>query len=150
MTEYLYDLGLIFTQNKLEKLLSNNLSELDLKLSCIKKLYSNQSTLYLRTTLQDLFMFQINKDKISVWNYSGGILIINSLKIPNNGWTLNYTIEYIFKALDNFTNGWLVCSGCSRAIRYEDAKNNVSQSGFFCDGCWNEKYKSLAKKERYD
>jgi hypothetical protein len=152
MTDHLYEIGIIFTQRELENLLLNDLQELDLKLNNIKKLYSNQSTLYVKTTLQDLFQFQLNKNKIFVWNYSGGILILNNFKIPHNGWKLEYSIEHIFKTLDNFTNGLLLCAGdnCGHIVKYDDVKNNVSQLGFFCDQCWENKYKNLAKKEKYD
>ena len=148
--KYLYEINLVFTQKELENLLLNELPALELKLNNIQKLYSNYSTLYVKTELQDLFIFSLFKNKITIWNYSGGINIFNNFNLPYNGWSLKYSIDYIFKTLDNFTNGYLVCSDCNKVVKFDDVKNNRSQLGFFCDNCWNNKYKNLIKKEKYD
>jgi len=145
---YLYNIGIILSQRELEKQLIDNLPELDLKLTNIKKLYPNNPTLYLKSSLGDMFTFLLNKNKITIWNYTGGIQIINNLKIPHNGWSVEFTVKYLFEQLDNFTNDFVMCKKCNKIVHYSEVKNNVDIEGIYCDKCWLDKGSNKKKEYR--
>jgi len=93
------------------------------------------------------FKFMLYDNYLSVWDYTGGTLIVEGRVPDENRWDF---INNIILMSEQWTKGYIQCSNCRTMIKYLDNIGHRFYAGTYCDKCWDGKWRTVESEENYD